>query len=325
MSKRLKIVFMAPETKWGPYYIYKDISEYLQQKYPNYEIKFLNSKKDYLKLQLWLFWKIDYLFSIIPFLFRPRNVKNYIFNPSWNWEIEKLKKWLWNKLLYFAERNLDFADKIWLTSYFLADKLWFREKYEDKIVIIPNFVDLSNKSLNIRKNYNNPINILTVSSTKFLQKWMWIVDLWYELSKIADKQIKWTIIAWWNKNNKKIIKEEFSKIDFPNNLKIEWLDWIDRQELENYYQQADIFIYGTRLDTWWQTIMEAMSFGLPVILFEYELWKYIYPEEIITDNVKNKLEDILGNYEDYSKKSINFVKQFDRDKVLSRLNKIIDE
>ncbi len=320
-----KIYFLAPETKGGPYYIYKNISEYLQQKYPNYKIKFLNSKKDYWKLQLWLFWKIDYLFSVIPFPFRPRNIKNYIFNPRWNWKIEKLKKWLWNKLLYFAERNLNFADKIWLTSYFLADKLWFREKYKNKIVIIPNFIDLSNKSLNIRKNYNNPINILTVSSTKFLQKWMWIVDLWNELSKIKDKQIKWTIIAWWNKNNKKIIEEEFSKINFPNNLKIEWLDWVDKQILNTYYKQTDIFLYWTRLETFWQTILEAMAYWLPVILLEYELWKYIYPEEIITDNVKNKLEDILENYEDYSKKSIEFIKQLDKEKVLSRLTKIIDE
>jgi len=44
-------------------------------------------------------------------------------------------------LLYLARNNLRFADKIMLTSYFLADKLNFRKQYENKIVIIPNFID----------------------------------------------------------------------------------------------------------------------------------------------------------------------------------------
>jgi glycosyltransferase involved in cell wall biosynthesis len=48
---------------------------------------------------------------------------------------------LGNKLLYFAKNNLKFADNIWLVSYFLADKLNFRKKYIDKIIIIPNFID----------------------------------------------------------------------------------------------------------------------------------------------------------------------------------------
>jgi len=43
--------------------------------------------------------------------------------------------------LYLARWNLKFADKIMLTSYFLADKLDFKEKYQDKIIIVPNFIN----------------------------------------------------------------------------------------------------------------------------------------------------------------------------------------
>ena len=125
MNKK-RIFFLAPQTKWGPYYIYEEITTYLKDKFPSYEIKLLNKPKDWLKLQLGLYGKIDFLFSVIPFIFRPLNVKNYIFNPRWNREIEKHKKWIWNKLLYFASNNLQCANKIWLTSYFLAEKLNFK-------------------------------------------------------------------------------------------------------------------------------------------------------------------------------------------------------
>ena len=69
--------------------------------------------------------------------------------------------------------------------------------------------------------------------------------------------------------------------------------------------------------------MEAMSFWLPVILLKYELWKYIYPDKIITNNLQKKLREVIENYEQYSKLSIEFVKKFGKNKVLKILEKII--
>lgn len=45
-NKKIKIAFLAPETKWWPYFIYKEIVEYLNEKYPNkLEISFFYLKK----------------------------------------------------------------------------------------------------------------------------------------------------------------------------------------------------------------------------------------------------------------------------------------
>jgi len=318
MSDKIKIAFMAPETKWWPQFIYKELVKWLNTKYwEKIEAHFFCSKKDWLKLHI---AKYDTIFSVIPFLFKPIWTKRFIFNPRWNRNIEKKKKGVWNKLLYLSNWNLKFSDKIMLTSYFLADKLWFRKKYEKKIFILPNFINLEWKELkpNGLQNKEN-LNLLTVSSTKFLQKWMGIVDLAKQIKDITNYKINWTIIAWGNRKNKEIIEKEFNKVDFPENITINWIDWIEKEKLNEFYQKADVFVYWTRLETWGQTILEAMSFWLPVILLDYELWEYIYPGKIITDDINQKLDEIINNYKEYSKLSIEFVKQYDKEKIILKL------
>lgn len=316
-NKKIKIAFLAPETKWWPYYIYKDIVEALKSDFWNkLDVYFYNSKKDWVKLH---FKKIDFIFSVIPFLFKPLWAKKYLYNLHWNYKIERKNKWLGVKLLYLSELNLFFSDNIMLTSYFLADKLWFREKYSDKIIINPIFVKNINNSKKVFNNINWTINLLTVSSTKFLDKGKWIIDIWKQLSKINDLNINWTIVAGWNDENKKNIFDEFNTIKFNSNIKVKSLDWVEKEALHKLYNDSDIFIYGTRLDTWWVTIMEAMSFWLPVILLEYELWDYIFPKEIVTDNIENRIRDVINNYEEYKKYSLSFINNYSYEIIINKL------
>lgn len=322
-NKIIKVAFMAPSTKWWPYYLYKEIVEWLNKKYWNkLDVHFFNTKSAWFKLH---FTKYDYIFSVIPFLFKPLKTKKYYYNIHGNFETERKRKNIWNKLLYLARFNIYFCDKIVLNSMFLSDKLRFNYKYKDKIIIIPNHINLEEKELKIKKIKDKEcLNLLTVSSTKFLEKWMWIIDLWQQISKIKNKKIKWTIIAWWDKQNKYIIEKDFKKIKFNKNISINWIGWIEQSNLQSYYKNADIFIYWTRLDTRWLTIMEAMSYGLPIILLKYELWKYIYPEIIITNNIEYKLKDIIKNYIQYSKISIDFLKnKYSLNKVSKEIFKLL--
>ena len=324
-NKKIKIAFMAPETKGWPSFIYKDFVNWLKDKYwDNLEIYFLNSKIDWLKLH---FVKYDYIFSVIPFLFKPIFSKNFFISIYWNFNIEKKKSRLWNKLLYLMDLNIYFADRIILSNLFLVEKIEKLKKYKEKFFILPNPIDTNLYSLSSRKLNKDiskdSINILTVSSTKFLEKWMWIVDLANKFKDINNINLNWTIIAWWNNLNKKIIEKEFNKINFPSNLDITWLWWTQKDKLDNYYKNSDIFIYGTRLEVWGQTIMEAMAYGLPVILLDYEWWKYTYPSEIITNNIKNHLNKVINNYDYYSNLWTDFVKQYDRNIIIDDLYKFI--
>lgn len=318
-----KIVLFTTKWKWWPYYLYKDLHSYLSKNLGNeFEVIFANSIFDYIKYH---FTKTYLILSIIPFLFKPYLCKKFFFNPHWNWEYEKHNFWLWNKLHYLANYNLSFSNKIILNSFFLSDKLDFRNKYNSKIFIIPNYIDLKYSKKNNKKiNTWKEVDILTVSSTKFFSKWIWIVDLWKDISKIESININRTIIAWWNDLICKKIKNSFKQITFWSNIKIKWLGRVDKVSLEKIYGENSIFLYWTRLDTWWQTIFEAMSFWLPILLKRYELWKYIFPNnQFIYDNLEKDLLNIINNYNYHSNLSIQYIKKYDKEIILKEILNLI--
>lgn len=293
-NKKLKIAFIAPETKWWPYFVYKEIVEWLKEKYSDeLDIQFFNSKKDWLKLH---FMKYDFIFSVIPFLFKPIWCNKYIFNPRWNFELEKKKNKLWNKLLYLARNNLKFADNIWLVSYFLADKLDFKNKYNDKILIIPNFIDIKEYDFWKRKIDNEKYKILTITSFKFYDKWKWIINLWNVISKLwkkTNKNIEWTII--WNDDSEFFlrIKKEFDKIDFDSHISIKWLWWSNKKTIKNQLKNNDIFLYWTYLDNFPNILLEALASNMKLLVNNFESFKYFLNENVICENENNMINKIL--------------------------------
>lgn len=305
-----KIYFLAPNGKGGTYYYYKHITDYLKwELLDEFEIIFCNSIIDYFKLH---FIKSDAIFSIIPFLFKPLFCKKYIYNLHGNYKIERRKFCFWLKLLYLSELNLWFANKIMLTSYYLADKLKFKDKYKDKIIIIPNFIkEISNvnRSLN-----NNKINLLTVTNSNFIEKWMWVYHLFKELNKITDINFQWIIVMPWNNN--KIIFDKFQNL--AKNIEIKTYGFLDQDCLNTLYKSSDIFIYDSGLETRWWTIMEAMSFWLPIILLKNELWWYIYPNSFIWNSFWKRLREIIENYKQESDNSYNFIKEYEMEYILDK-------
>lgn len=283
--KKKKIYFLAPKNKWGTYYYYKNISEYLIQNHSDtLDVYFVNSLIDYIKLH---FIKTDYIFSIIPFFFKPIFAKKYIFNLHWNFKIERKNQWLGVKLLYLSELNLLFSDKIMLTSFYLADKLMFREKYNDKIIIVPNFVEK-----NFRKNKKlekNDYNFMTITSFKFYKKWKWIINLWNVVKNIAnqnlDKNIKFTII--WNEENRIFyaVKSEFDKINFWKNVNIFWKWWLNKEQIEKEFLMNNTFLYWTELDNYPWVILDALNYNLRVYTNNYESFKYFLDENILCGDI----------------------------------------
>ena len=315
-----KVAFLAPENKWWPYYIYKDIVEGLKEKYSeDIDVYFFNSKKEYLKLH---FARYDILFSVIPFLFKPLWVKKFVYNLHGNFEIEKKNKSLWNKLLYLARKNLKFADNIALTSYFLADKLNFRKQYEDKIIIIPNFIDEKEYDFWKKEFKENVYNILTITSFKFYDKWKWILNLWNVISKLGqkvNKQINWTIV--WNDENLenfKIIKKEFDKINFWKNINIKWQWWLSKEEIKNELKKNDYFIYWTYLDNFPNILLEAIVSNMKVLVNNFESFPYFIDSKIICKTEGEMVDKLLND--DIEKVNIE---EYKKEKVLNKIYKVI--
>ncbi len=323
---KIKIALISPESKWWPYHIYKELNEFFISKW--IDSRLINTKSWYLLAH---FQKYDYILSVIPFLFKPILSNFYLFNPRWNWELEKFNKRLWNKLLYLSNYNLKFCDNIILTSYFLADKLNFKEKYIDKIHIFPNFINPQENKLIQKDKFSSTIKIITITSFKFYQKWLWIINLWNIIStlwKSINKNIEWTIV--WKAENKNFfdIYNIFKNINFSKNTKVIMKWWLKKEEIQKELLSNDIFIYWTELDNFPTILLESMSNWLITLANDFDSFKYFLPKEILMkseEEMINKLYKIINNNDfTLSYTSIEFSKKFDKNKVINEfLNYIL--
>lgn len=318
-----KVVFLAPHAKWGTYTYYKSMTEYLQKHYADqYEICFCHSFLNYIKLH---FQNTDIIFSVIPFIFKPLWTKKYIYNLHWDYKVERKRRWLWVKLLYFTERNFKFSDSILVSSSYFVESKIIDKKYISKIIEIP----ISHKSLNVAskpmiKQWKR-LKLLTVTNANFLEKWKGIIDIKKSLSAVKNMPITWTIVIGGNKSNRDKILKEFQAISLWNNIKVKLYGWLEKKELEKKYIENEIFLYASRLETWGITIMEALNYALPVILFPQPLWKYIYPEDFVTKDFEWSLKQIQTRYSYYSRKAQKFAWEFDEEMIVPRLVKKLME
>lgn len=315
-----KIYFLAPQNTWGTYYYYKNISDYLIKYYSHeYDVYFCNSFLDYIKLH---FIKTDFVFSIIPFLFRPIRTRKYFFNPHWNYKVERRNKWLWVKILYLTELNLLFCNKIILTSYFLSDTLHFREKYNSKIQIIPNFVAERIPKINL--DVENKYNFLTITSFDFKKKWDGVISLLRVIQKLwntlENQKITFSI-AWkreW-KNYEKVYSI-FKEMTFPDNVIINWLWWINKEDMTKNFLMHNTFLYWSGLDNTPWVILDAMNYNRKIYTNNFESFSYIVPEECICHDEDEMLEKILED-----EVCIDAYTFYDTSEVAKKLLKFIEK
>jgi len=325
MDRRIKIALVAPKTKWWPYHIYKKLENVLSKQ--GFEVEFMHSISGYIKAH---FKRCDCVLSVLPFLFRPLRTRKYYFNPRGNWEIEKHKKTIGNKLQYLSKHNLKIADKIILPSLFLADKLWFRHTYEKKIVIMPNFIDCNEYNWHIRESLQQKLHIITVTSFKFYKKWESILSLGNvikNVGKLLNKEIAWTIIGNDTSENFKSIHKKFEEIEFSKNTHIDWKWWMNKEQIIQELGKNDIFLYRTGLDNFPTIVLEGMASGLVCLTNNFESFRYFLPSFVISNTEKEiteKLVNIVNNYnKEYSKKCLEYVKQYDESVIIKDLIDLI--
>lgn len=128
--------------------------------------------------------------------------------------------------------------------------------------------------------------------------------------------------------------EEKLKKMVQDNKNIYFVGYVQGKEKANYYNVSDIFVLPTLHDPWPQVILEAMSFGLPIITTRADG----SAEELIKDNgivieptnkdeLKEALNLLLDNkilQEKMSRKSQQIAKKFDINYALEAFKKAID-
>jgi glycosyltransferase involved in cell wall biosynthesis len=53
--------------------------------------------------------------------------------------------------------------------------------------------------------------------------------------------------------------------EFGIHNQVEWIGWVNYDQLGTYFSQTDVFVFPTLEDTWGMVLLEAMAFGKPVL------------------------------------------------------------
>jgi glycosyltransferase involved in cell wall biosynthesis len=180
-------------------------------------------------------------------------------------------KWLYLFLQFFV--NLT-ADKIIYVSNYLKSSCLYKCS-DGEIIYNPSPALQNNLSINDKLIDNGYFNILMVSSLKGYKGIFEFVEIARKME--ADNIFKFHLVLNADLNE---IHDFFDSISLPSNLKI-----FERQlNVERFYKSADLVMNLTRHDevveTFGMTLVEAMSFGVPVIAPPIG-----GPTEIITDSV----------------------------------------
>ncbi len=270
MKKR--IAFVAPVNWWWPYELYKNLVKELNDTYEDIECLFVSWFNPWLKLHINRD-KYEIIISSIPFLWKP----------IWSKYILNINGLYWKErsfspgglLAFLFPYNSLFANKILYSSKFLKNMTW---DTNNKSQVIYPFVKNQISSPQSKNSYlksRSQINIVTVTSFAFWDKARWVLDIIDKLQALeTDTQISLTIV-WGGKYLEKIQKES-QRYVLWSNIEITFVGSVLKEEINDFYLQSDIFLYSTFQDTFGIAILEAMSYGLPVILNDYKLFDEIF-------------------------------------------------
>ena len=228
--------------------------------------------------------------NLLPF--DKKNIANYNY-------LEKLK-------LYFTRVNqikaFNNSKKIIFLSEYARDMVMnYNPFLKNKSIIIPHGISFECQS-NFIKNYDitEEINLLYVSSIVNYKNHL-NVFLAAQSIKTKGYNIKLKFIGDSNKWGKRLLKK-IEQLDSKTNI-LEYSQAIKNSELNILYQNSDIFIFASSCETFGIILLEAMSFGLPIICSNkssmFELAKngclYFNPNDI--NELIKQIEDFILNKE----------------------------
>lgn len=193
------------------------------------------------------------------------------------------------------------------------------EKYgidKQKITYIPNFVSKKEfypiskpQKKQLRDQYGYDENRFTVLGTGQVQTRKGVIDFGKLAKQNPDIQFIWAGGFSFGKMTdgyselKKLVDNPPQNLSFPG--------IVDRKELVNYYNMADLFLLPSYNELFPMSVLEAFSCGIPVMLRNLSLYKKIIDGYYISANneveMDKKLKVLLNDpnlLKQYAKKSL---------------------
>ena len=243
---------------------YCQISNHTIKKYPNFEnlkhilklirqnpksiIHFHHSNSLWLAPFIKLFRKNKILYTehVLTNDYRPPNKISYLLY----------------KIKYLI--NISFVNQIICVSNVVRNFLnqYFKIKL-NKLVIIPNGTILPSKVPQKTNSHN--YQITTVGAINWIKNYEDIIDIVNIIvNEYKLKNLKLTIIG--DGGLKKKVMEQIEKYDLKNNVKL--VGHLPLDEIYNNLKQTDIYIQTSLSESFGLAILDALSYGLPVITYD---------------------------------------------------------
>ena len=221
------------------------------------------------------------------------------------------------KIIFISE---SYKDQL-LTQY-IPQTMY--DKLEEKSEVIPNGVDdfwLKNKPKSKKITPKSCVQIIyvgVINKNKNIQTTV-------EAIKILRKRginTKFTIVG--DIKDEKIYSK-LNKLDF-----ISFVPRKNKNELLSIYRENHIFIMPSIYETFGLVYVEAMSQGIPIIYSKNQGFDKQFKEGLVgysvdcynSDQIANRIIDILNDYEIISEQCINNSNRFSWDKLADRYEKI---
>jgi glycosyltransferase involved in cell wall biosynthesis len=150
----------------------------------------------------------------------------------------------------------------------------FHINHKSRSIVNPAPKVLSKRKTSIRKDVRK---LLFVGQVR---QWKGLDILLKALAKLTDMNLYLDVAGMYDNESKyyRMLNELIQK----NNLekKVHFHGNLSRQDLAALYRQADIFILPSRYETYGMVLLEAMSFGLPIIASTIPSAKQIIKDQV---------------------------------------------
>ena len=274
---------------------YDDGFSFLKLFFPFLEIKLLKI----IKTKDICFWNSTsayrhFILLIAVRIFYPK-IKVYVFHHHYQFELmEGIKK---NIFKFFEVNFLRFATSIIIPSPYVLKKT--KELLPNKKV---NYIEIAfDNNVSVKKTFEMTRQLLYVGTIEFRKGLHLLIDV---LSQLKKDNNKFTINIVGSIVDTRYYKELLEKVAFYGlEEQVFFRGRLPLEEMRNYFLKADIFVFPSLLEGFGMVIMEAMSYGIPVIAFDNTAMPFIIKHDYNGFLVKNKdlpdfkikIENVLNN------------------------------
>tara|TARA_B100001741_G_C16534675_1_gene591288 strand:+ start:159 stop:1277 length:1119 start_codon:yes stop_codon:yes gene_type:complete len=189
---------------------------------------------------------------------------------------------------------------IFLTKY-ARNEIFKQGKFTKSNIIVPH--GIKQREVNTYKPLNKTYEILYVSDFLPYKNQLKVVNSVYNLLE-QGYDISLKLVGRVDNREYKKIKRLIKKNKKANN-RIQILGFMSSQEIINYYKRCSIFLFASTCENLPFILLEAMSFGLPILTTNKRpMCDIVYNEGVLFDiNNPKSIEDTI-------------IKNLDRDKLL---------